>query len=305
MTALHPDTGRAYIAVMPSCGAFMDIWSCYLAVSDPRIWFDVIEPDRFEELLFSVRDENVVFVHWAPNLIDGPSLPRDRRALVLPVYSEALDRDESVMLPDHIRDWHRFLELAPYLDGFFAHTPKMVEMISLATGKRGFVLPVGWDPVMGTPAWDRSKSQTALFAGSMVGRRESLIPLIQKHVQIQVLSGVYGNAMHEAMNDSKTTLYVAHSAVGSYSTWRIWQAMCSSSALVTEPGDWWPLEPELCYPIQMLDSSNVEEAATMINEISYDDARSRARALHESLSHFTTSRCIDRDIVIATSNLSR
>lgn len=305
MTDQHPVTGRRYLAVIPNTnGPFVDIYSCYSKLARDYRWLDVISPDLFGSALAQMRDDNVVFMHWAHGGLTESVLPRDRMALVLPVYSEALDCDPAVMLYDHFRDWQTFQAVSEHLDGFFAHTPRMVESISDATGLDGFLLPVGWDPVMGTPEWDRRKNHDSLFAGSMVGRRHDLLSRLRGHIHIDLCT-LYGPPLIDRMNAAKTTLYVAHSLVSSYSTWRIWQALCSSSALTTEPGDWWPLCSEMCVELPRLTGSNVDEVGAMIRDLPDSIALDRARSLHEALRSFTTRFCVDHYIVEGTADLSR
>jgi hypothetical protein len=238
-------------------------------------------------------------------MVAPASLPEDRKALVFAVYSEALDEDERVMLPDHVRDWRNFAVLAPRLDGVFAHTPDMVSSIARRLARPSFLLPVGWDPVMGTPRWQRPKDHEALFAGSMIGRRARLVPLLAKHLALTILHGVYGKNMNDAMNSAKTTLYIAHSDVQSYSTWRIWQALASSSMLATEVGDWWPLSSSLCFSLPKLRPGNVSDVARMIGSITREEAVGCAMALHDTLRHFTTSFCLDEYVVRETAEITR
>jgi hypothetical protein len=306
MTYRHPETGRAYIAVMPSSGAFTEIWYSYHAAARQRIWLDVVRPDDFHELLLSVRDEDVLFLHWAPHCIEPSLLPEDRKALVAAVYSEALDEDQSLMLPDHLRDWRRFLELAPSIDAVFTHTPWMAELVGRSVPIPSFPLPVGWEPEVGRPDWRKPKgAHDVLFAGSMVGRRLQLLPSLSEHLELKILYAVYGLPMNLAMNCSHATLYIAHSMVRSYSTWRIWQAVSSSSALVTEPGDFWPMPSECCFPIEHVTSRNVSEIARFIRSLSPHDTLAKASSLHDALRFMTTSNCIDTYVVEAAADLSR
>lgn len=287
---LHPQTGSHYAVVMPATGAFTDIHACYSSLEVP--WLSVLTPGDFPQMLRDRRGDNVIFVHWAPATIIAEDLPSDRRASVFPVYSEAIDEDRSLMLPDHQRDLARFLEIAVFIDGVFAHTPWMAKHLAKFTGKPGFVLPVGWGPIMGAPEWEREKEVQSVFAGSMVGRRCTIIPELEGRVGLEFCHGLYGSLLLDRMNASKTTLYIAHSKVHSYSTWRIWQALCSSSALVTERGDWWPLDEDLCIPIDCID-----DIPRTILDLSADDALTRARALHDGLRHFTTRFCVETYIV--------
>lgn len=305
MTA-HPKTGRHYVAVIPrQRGSFVDIHACYSQLASELSWLSVIDPSEFMIEMGLVLDREVMFVHWAPSLIDPTLIPNDRRALILPVYSEALDPDHELMLSDHLRDWQRFVWARGCFDGFFAHTPWMVSQISRVIKRKGFVLPVGWGPAMGSPDWECPKTCNTLFAGSLIERRNTILPMLADSLSLDLCWGVYGRALIERMNAAKTTLYIAHSEVYSYSTWRIWQAMRSSSALVTEPGDWWPLTAETCIELPRITVENVDEVAKMIRDVSYEDALSKASALHESLMSFTTLFCLEHHIVEATEGLTR
>jgi hypothetical protein len=124
-------------------------------------------------------------------------------------------------------------------------------------------------------------------------------------IELTVLHAVYGPNMNDAMNRAKATLYIAHSNVRSYSTWRIWQALASSSILVTEVGDWWPLSPSLCFSLPKLSPENISEVARMISSISHEEALGCAMALHDTLRHFTTSFCVNEYVANQTAEITR
>lgn len=302
----HPETGRRYIHVIPKAwGPFADIRAAYSAMSRQKPWLLVIDTSEFRDALKEMRDTNAVFVHWSPGSIASGELPVDRTAHVLPVYSEALDCDASILLSEHRTDLDRFVSSASMFDGFFAHTPWMVEQLSSLTGLDGLVLPVGWHPVMGDPDWDCPKETLALFFGSVVGRRSQILPVLERDVPLTICRGVYGPDIIQRMNRSVSTVYVAHSRVQSFSTWRIWQALCSSSVLVAEPGDWWPLTDEMCFELPRITDDTLDEAVQMLSQMSPTAALERARVLHESLRHFTTEFCLDNYVVTPTRSLSR
>lgn len=158
---------------------------------------------------------------------------------------------------------------------------------------------------MGSPQWDRPKEYATVFAGSTVGRRTTILPALCNLLSLDLCTAVYGAALIDRMNASKTALYVAHSEVRSYSTWRIWQAFCSSAALATEPGDWWPMTEELCLPLPRITTATLGEAVNIIRYVSFEDARARTQALREALSGFTTRSCVDHYVVEKTEGLTR
>jgi len=298
--------GRTYIVVIPhTVGPFSDIRACYAQIAAESPWLRVIPPEAFGEEMQRFAEHDVMFVHWAPSMLERGAIPMQRRALILPVYSEALDDDRNCMLPDHVRDWERFCSLRDCFDGVFAHTPWMAQRTSEGIGKPGFVLPVGYSPVMGNPAWSCEKHHVALFTGSMIHRRLEFVRKFANGLSLDLCAGVYGPALIERMNLSKVTLYIAHSCVQSYSTWRIWQAVCTSSALATEPGDWWPLEDELCIPLPRLTQGNIDGVIDMVRTLPFNDAIERARALRASLEKFTTRYCVENYMIDRTRGLSR
>lgn len=98
---------------------------------------------------------------------------------------------------------------------------------------------------MGIPRWNTTKHKVIEYHGSTVGRRSVLIPFLIQYLQPDLvdLSGNFGRQLIGNIDTAAASLYVAHSDVFSFSTWRIWQTVSTSSCLISEPGDTWPFEP--------------------------------------------------------------
>ena len=301
----HPETGKSYIAVVPRQPAFTEIRAAYRKLSADTSWFSMISTDAFHAALDQYRSEDVVFAHWSPWCVRPADLPQDRKAMVWAVYSEAYDDDHGKLLPDHQRDLRSFVAMAHHFDGIFTHTPWMSERIGALTGRPTVVLPVGWDPVMGTPNWEATKTVSACFHGSYVGRRVELLPEVYHRCALDLIWGRWGKDLSDLVDLAKCVLYIAHSPVHSYSTWRLWQACSASACYVTERGDFWPLTDDLCIPIEPVTKDNAHVVAEMIREVSFEEASRKARALHETLRMFTTRSCVESGMVIGTQRFSR
>jgi hypothetical protein len=77
--------------------------------------------------------------------------------------------------------------------------------------------------------------------------------------QIENVTGRFGRGLLGALDTARASLYIAHSTVESFSTWRLWQVASTSAALVAEPGDAWPfVKDEHFIQIPYLTSENVQ-----------------------------------------------
>ena len=257
MLPVDPKTGYRYIHVIPSSwGPFVDIRACWIELSKRRPWTHVFDSNELSARFVEMKSDPAnLFIVWS--MTDARSIARHGRASKLfVVYSEAMDEDGAVLLPSHLAHWHTFKDVAANLDGVFAHTPWMVDMLRRAN-RPTFVMPAGWDPfVMGGPKRDAHPHQLVSYHGSMVGRREVIVPALPKafsrchqdgESRFEDVSGLYGRSLLGKLDTSAVSLYIAHSLVRSFSTWRLWQCASSSTVLVAEPGDTWPFEAGLHY----------------------------------------------------------
>jgi hypothetical protein len=159
---------------------------------------------------------------------------------------------------------------------------------------------------MGRPRWHAPKHYHFLYWGSAVGRRGMFVPFLKEHFGelLHVPEGVFGRDLLALLDRSYASLYVAHSAVRSYSTWRLWQTLATSAAFVGEPGDTWPFEPgKHILTFDQLTSENYLGVLDQIREIGCDVKRLgeiAECAADELGSRFTIDRVVDRYLVPAS-----
>lgn len=249
LSARYPGVGAVIVHVVPSAwGPFVDLRAGLQALSRRRPWTHVITP---EEFFAHARgdlwnDPDAWFVCWS--LLD-PGPKELRRCQVAHVYSEALDDDGTKLLPDHLAHWHHFKNVAHNFDRVFTHTPKTAAIVARACDPV-FVLPFGYESsAMGEPRIDAPKQHGLLYYGSTVGRREILIPYLRAALgsQLSDVCGIYGRALLGTLDTSRAALYVAHSEVSSFSTWRLFQTCATTAAMIAEPGDAWPFAANVHY----------------------------------------------------------
>ena len=312
MMDVDPRTGMRYIHVIPaSWGPLVDIRACWKALSRRRPWTHVFTQHELEHHWMGYKtDPTNFFIVW-DQLIAQRIVNDGRRATLALVYSEALDEDGAKLLPAHLDVWHRFKDIAPNLDLVFAHTPWMCDMLR-RTGLPAFVMPAGWDAeTMGIPRWDTYHHKLITYHGSMAGRREVIIPWLKNAFskmepdgisRFDDVSGCYGRALLGRFDQSATSLYVAHSEVRSFSTWRLWQVASTATALIAEPGDTWPFEAGKHYfEIPRFNLDNMDAIARYI----YERAHERDRGLqmageaHELARKYTVDHIEDEFIVPA------
>lgn len=286
-------------------GPYVDIRACYQSHCERAAYRYVITPKQFERFIGAgdansiYNDPKAVFVLWT--LLD-PS-PR-RRSTVLQVYCEALGG--TGMLKPHVDHWDRFVAMKDTYDGVLAHTPMMARRIEQLTQVPTFTFPVGWDAAaMGHARLGSPAHRGYVFQGSKVGRRETLLPALQDALGDNLCdaSGTYGRALLGLLDTSWASLYVAHSDVTSYSTWRLWQTASTTAATVTEPGDTWPFRPTEHYcEIPRVTVENSAEVADRLRWFigtreGQTLLRGVAHAAHEVARQYTIER-IDRDFLL-------
>jgi len=302
-SARYPGVGAIIVHVIPSAwGPYVDLRASLQALSRKRPWTHVISPEEFagpvgEDLK---SDPDVWIVCWS--LLDPG--PRDqRRCQMAYVYSEALDDDGGKLLPDHLAHWHRFKSFAGGFDRIFAHTPSAATIVARAASPV-HVLPFGYEPLaMGEPRVDAPKHRGLLFYGSIVGRREILVPYLRAELgdQLSDACGMFGRGLLGMLDTSRASLYIAHSDVSSFSTWRLFQTCATTAAMIAEPGDAWPFVAGIHYvEIPRLTISTARSSVEILRElISAPDHLNQIahRAHHEIGRTFTMEHIEDRYLV--------
>lgn len=283
-------------------GPYVDIRAMWQALACRRKHVRVLTPEQF--LARSLDDDRDVFVCW--ELID-PGRRDGRKAMVLQVYAEAMDDDVNNMLPAHRDHWQRLKDIAPNLDGVLTHTPWTADFVRRYVNVQTDVMPVGWDPeVMGSPRWEAPKHHDLAYHGSMVGRRELVVPYIAGKFGRRFVeaTGLYGRALLGRLDQSSTSLYISHSDVTSFSTWRTWQVASTSAILIVEgrapgtagdggfPHDTWPLEGGLHYLQIPSVLAGADAAIAELEKCVHPDTHAAriemARRVHEEIARLYT-----------------
>jgi len=298
--ANHPQTGACYFVVMPPHADVMAEHRQGWKLNE-RPWLKFIDSHTFRRIFPQFRNRRSLFCNWL--LWEAAWLPRDRKATVVTLYAEALDDNLRSLLPQHQQWIGTFLRHAREFDGVLGHTPWMAEKLTQLCGLRSGVLPAGYDErVLGVPKWDAPKATDAAWYGTMVGKRAPLVARLKQLMgpRLSDLTGLVAGPLVERLQTAKTVLYLGHSNCRSYSTWRTWHGICSSAAIVTEPGDFWPLDAETCIELPQINAENIDDVARRLTELDPAEALRIARAAHERLRSFTVARMIDEYLVPVT-----
>jgi hypothetical protein len=304
----HPDTGAIYFVVVPADPALRDIRVSYLLNEQP--WLTLVSALEFPDVFNHYRDHRGVAIHWAPSYLWEYPLPSDRRLTMIAVWSEAYDTDLGKLSPDHQTIYTRFQEHRTKFDAVACHTPWMAAEFHRNLDMPTIVLPHGWDRrAMGEPIWGSAKTSEAVFYGSMLGKREAVLNALATFGLgrgLAIRNGLFGRDIVEELNHTKCVLNIYHFDCESYSTWRLFQAACSSACLVTEPGDIWPLDADAMVVLpKRVTTENVHELAGTILSISHGHATLRAEYAHQQIQPFTIDRVIQKYIVEQTEELLR
>lgn len=291
-------------------GAFVDIHASYSELASRVPWISVISPVYFEMDRKDILNNEKEFVVCWDYMID-PGPKQDRNATVTAVYSEAIGATD-VMLAPHVVVLEKFRQLADKYDAAFGHTPWMAEQM-VKLGFPGYVLPVGWSPfAMGVPRWSAPKHTDIAFYGSVTGRRNMLVPYLKQQMsseELKQIDGKFGRALLGELERFKCSLYIAHSIVQSFSTWRTWQNICTSTAMLIEcddETDVWPLKRnEHFIPIHRMDVGNIDHTIETIRHVVKEfDLLRMARSMYGDLGPiFTIDSCVDNYLIPASEKI--
>lgn len=224
-------------------GPYVDIAAMWGAagatVRDPTV------ADEFAHAL----NARVTRFYWS--LAEVPPAAERTHAAVA-VYAEALHEGPAPwpMLPQHTEHLIRFLEAARHYDAVVVHTPAMARRLRAEFRLPVFTIPLGWSPTTTGFGYGprRHVHHDIAWWGSPVGRRPELYDKLARWCAAQNIRGVdltgkFGRELIGALDNVACVVYVAHSKVASYSTWRLWQCLAADVPVVSEPaslGDVWP-----------------------------------------------------------------
>lgn len=300
MSYVHPTVGLRFYYVMPASPPFKQLNASYHRVAETHPWFSVLLPG---EGLHHVReDRQGLYVFWHMPTLGEISKPRNH-AKVAFVYTEPLNPVEE-MSGDAKRYRENFLALTPYLDLVFVHTLKMKQQMQALVPSRLLVgvLPACLDESAIGRALELEPKYDLLFYGAMTGKRlwtlEALLD--SPHAPMLAITQKYGAELQTKLNESRANLYLVHSDVTSFSTWRIWQTLHSAACLVAEGDadgkvDAWPLTPGRHYvSFPKITKENVDETAKFLKTLDPYDLRKRAQlARDEVLPSYNAAKCLN------------
>jgi hypothetical protein len=248
----HPDTGAHFIVVIPfAWGPCIDYSTGYRQLALQLPWLTCIDEHDFLDAYLNHRnDPHVVFVMWSELEVPSRAILGARRCTVAYLYSEALDDRESAMLPAHVEHLRRFEARVAggAYDAVVVHTPAMKRRLHRRRlDLPVYVVPAGWSPwATGGPTWECPRAPT-LVAWGTAGRRVEVMPHVRRcFPDLADASGMFGRALVAEVNRHRAALYIAHSPVASFSTWRLWQALAAGTPLIAEStgsDDTWPFQP--------------------------------------------------------------
>lgn len=247
------------------------------------------------------RDPALAIVFWCqlPAII-----PKDRLARCVFYHLESTG-DPKNLTPGQEGFMRSFLKRAKQPDLFLVTTPTTAEYWN-SRARRVAVMPIGFDAeTMGLPDWTSPKTHDVGFCGTVVGRREWVIPILSKHFgdRFRIIISC-GLDMRRDFNSCRIMLHVAHSDEFGLPTLRIWQALSTSAAMATERRDAWPaVSGRHILQIPPARREDPSEFLAGIEEALRMPLPDIARVAHEELSGYTVERCIGDFMMPAVSSL--
>jgi len=228
----HPVTDLHYVHVFPGTDVFREVFSCYKKASERLPWMSARISALYEPEFWN-RD--VVLIYWHEFTHD---IPAGRRSKIALRWTESAGNG---LLGDQARALERFKAVAHIPDLVLCGCPAVLEFVRPMV-KRAWLHPIGYDPeIMGWPNWMCEKKYDLSFYGSPGERRDGILAAVKKLLGDRFTTvNSFGMERKAALDQSRAVLYVGHSEEKSFPGMRIWQAIASSAALLTEERDAWP-----------------------------------------------------------------
>ena len=254
------------------------------------------------ELLIADSPAGDVFVcYHRPKLT---TLKAPRQGKVLFVYCEPLGPLEG-MTGDGLAYLQSFEEIMPLLNGVLVHTPQMRDdLLERMYSDFVTIFPAGLDPDLFPLPTTTIRNIDFLFYGSPAGKRQWALEALKSKLGDRLViapQGTYGDELTKLLHRTKVTVYVAHSDVRSFSTWRMWRDSLAGCAMAIEcldgnKADAWPLTNMWDhYPLPRLEKTE-ESVADYVDRLNLIDDKYnsnyalRARAIAQRM---TTRRCVE------------
>lgn len=239
--------------------------------------------DRYASVLRNPEAALIVWGLWAP--------PKERKCQVLLLFCEAFDLNMGKLIPSHKDDLDKLRVLAKSYDKILCHTPWMCEVIGAFTGVKTHLFPLGYFQYPLQEAALRFGAEVHAHGGPT---RESEIMGLRARLGRSFidLTGFFDAHLIKAMQHCVYSLYVPHSPVRSFSTWRMWQAVAAGLPIVVEGDvDVWPELPGF----------RLHAPLTRVRDLLTEHYFDPPAAL-ERPAEWTTSTCVERFLYPAINN---
>lgn len=293
-------TGLHHVHVFPQDAAFAEIAACYRAAAARLGWMSVEGLEDWSPYRLDWRNPEIAAVFWGRL----PEIPADRSVKVVLRYTESVGRPEA-LVENQRREIREFIPRAGLPDLVITGCPAAAEFMAPFCRNTAHA-PVGYDAeTMGTPEWYAVKEFDLVFYGTPVGRREWILPAVEKRLGRRFLwIGCFGAERKTAVERARYVLHVGHSAEASFPGMRLWQAAATSAALITEKWDAWPAAAGTHY-VELAPAA--EESLDVFldaleNALGEPHGETAWRA-HEDLSRYTVERCVEEFVVPAVKRL--
>jgi len=293
---------RRYIQVFPPVAHYSEVFDCYRAASARLDWLSAETWATWSADRPEWQDPDTTVVFWSyislPRILE--MIPPKRSAAIALRYSESIGEADKLN-PGLAEVLKIFMSGMGAFDAVLVGSPSAEKFLKPYCRKIA-VDPIGYDPgVMGTPDWDRAKTHDLIFYGSPYGRREWILPALQRHFGKRLLfvqKTIYGKKRKRLCDRCRATLYVGHSEEIAVPGFRIWQAVATSAALVTEAADAWPAVAGVHYVgIPTARKDHMDEFIEGIEKALLLPLGAIARRAHADLSKYTIEK--DMEFVAA------
>lgn len=301
----NPQDGRRYIHIFPRSPFFQEIRDCYRSACGRLPWMEVYDLEDWTMARPEWFMSWVVLVFWGH--FPDYRAPKRRKCLFAFRFTESVG-DPELLAETQVVSMRQFSLRALEPDVVICGNPVVADYWSRLCHAVA-VSPAGYEPeILGTPDWESDKPYLISYRGSDIGRRLWITELIASRLEGDFLKiEDYGAARKKALDGCQADLYIGHSSDYAFPGMRLWQAISSSAALITERRNAWPavsgrhyitLEPA----VQANGKRFVDE---LLYALKYQPLREIARTAYDELSVYTIDRCMDQFLVPALKGLSR
>jgi hypothetical protein len=221
-------------------------------------------------------------------------VPPNRRAKFIFQYVESVG-DPRNMVSEQRKWLEYYMTRAQEPDLFIGGTPTVRDFWA-PLARRSIIAPIGYDAeIMGSPDWTRAKTYDVGFCGSVVGRREWILPVLARRLGKRFLKiDAFGRSRNDAFDFCRAMLYIGHSDENAFADMRLWSAVATSAALVTEGRDAWPAIPGKHYlTLPHARKENPDEFVDAVEKVLKEPLIDIAKCMYDDLSRFTVDRCIE------------